>query len=157
MVAVDAPDADFLQRRTRILCASYQHWTGRPLIDAGDTDAVQQLMRAPFAVVAHGTEADPIFDYANACALRLFGMGWDEFTRLPSRLSAEPLAQAERARLLERVTRNGYVDDYAGVRIARDGARFMIRNAVVWNLLDERGEYCGQAAKFDPPATDHHW
>lgn len=143
---------DFVLRQTRILCASYRHWTGRALIEAAsDRDAVQRLMEAPFAVVAHDTQADPLFNYANACALRLFGMGWDEFTQLPSRLSAEPLAQDERARLLERVTRDGYVDDYAGLRIAKDGTRFMIRNATVWNLLDERGEYCGQAARFDPP------
>ena len=53
--------------------------------------------------------------------------------------------------MLARVTQHGYVDDYAGVRIAKDGTRFMIRNATVWNLMDQGGGYCGQAARFDPP------
>ena len=94
---------------------------------------------------------NPVFNYGNVCAQQLFGMDWHEFTQLPSRLSAEPLAREERARLLARVTQHGYVDDYAGVRIAKDGTRFMIRNATVWNLMDQDGRYCGQAARFDPP------
>ena len=48
-------------------------------------------------------------------ALRL---GWDDFTSMPSRLSAEPLAQEERDRLLARVGSHGYIDDYSGIRIS---------------------------------------
>ena len=69
-----------------------------------------------------------------------------EFTALPSRLSAETINQAERARLLDRVTRHGYIDDYSGIRIAKSGRRFMIRNATIWNLLDADGQHYGQAA-----------
>lgn len=112
--------------------------------DAGD--AWRQLYAAPFAVISHDTQPDPVFNYANGRAQQLFGMGWQEFTRLSSRYSAEPLAREERFALLERVTRYGYVDDYCGIRIAKDGSRFMICNAVVWNLLNETGDYCGQAA-----------
>lgn len=148
-IATDAGQ-EFLERQTRLLCASYVHWTGHNLITAAtERDAVQRLLAAPFAVVAHDTQAEPIFNYANACALRLFGMSWQEFTQLPSRLSAEPLAQDEREKLLQRVKQHGFIDDYAGMRIAKDGMRFMIRNATVWNLLDVDGNYCGQAAKFD--------
>ncbi len=75
-------------------------------------------------------------------------MGFAAFTRLPSRLSAEPLLREERARLLERVTRDGLIEDYAGVRIASTGRRFRISNASVWNLIDETGEAVGQAAAF---------
>lgn len=141
-------DQAFLARQTHILCASYQHWTGLQLIDAApdSPEAVQQLFAAPIAVVSHDTQADPIFNYANRQALQLFGMTWEEFTRLPSRNSAEPMAWRERTKLLERVERYGYVDDYSGVRIAKDGTRFMIRNTTVWNLLDEKGIYWGQAA-----------
>ncbi len=46
------------------------------------------------------------------------------------------------------VTRYGFIDDYAGVRIARTGRRFRIRQATVWNLFDEHGQRCGQAATF---------
>lgn len=142
------PDQAFLARQTRILCASYQHWTGLRLIDAeaDSPQAMQLLFTSPFAVASHDTQPDPVFNYANRQALELFGMAWEEITRLPSRYSAEPLARKERARLLQRVERFGYVDDYSGVRIARDGRRFMIQNATVWNLIDENGVRCGQAA-----------
>lgn len=141
-------DQVFLARQTRILCASYQHWTGLPLIDAepGSTEAVHQLFAAPFAVVSHDTQADPVFNYANNQAQQLFGMDWQEMIRLPSRCSAEPMDRDARAKLMDRVARHGYVDDYSGVRIAKDGTRFEIRNVTVWNLLDEQGVYCGQAA-----------
>jgi len=108
----------------------------------------EALWNAPRAIVAHGTEDDPVFFYGNRQALQLFEMSFDEFARLPSRLSAEPLAREERARLLEKVTLQGYVDDYSGMRIARSGKRFMIADGAVWNLRDEAGVHHGQAAVF---------
>jgi hypothetical protein len=54
----------------------------------------------------------------------------------------------ERARLLERTSQQGYVDDYQGVRIATTGQRFLIRQATVWNLRTSQGERVGQAATF---------
>lgn len=141
------PDAAFLAHQTDILCASYQHWTGLTLMDL-EPIPTEALFNAPFAIVSHGTEADPVFNYANRYALKLFGMTWAEITKLPSRKSVEPMRQEERAKLLTRVTKYGFVDDYAGVRIAKDGTRFTIKNACIWNLLDEKGNYCGQAAKF---------
>lgn len=135
-------------RHVRILCSSYHHWTGRDLLDsvADNVDIIQRLDEAPFALVSHGTEPDPIFNYANRIALRLFEMNLDDFTSMPSRLSAEPLAQEERDRLLARVGSHGCIDDYNGIRISSTGKRFMIRDATVWNLLDESGQAYGQAA-----------
>ncbi len=142
------PDAAWLARHVKLLRASYHHWTGRDLVpaDLDDQKAVAALDNATFAVVSHGTQSDPIFNYGNLAALSLFEMSWNELTTLPSRLSAEPLVQSERDRLMQRVTQEGYIDDYTGVRISKYGKRFMISNAIVWNVLDENGEYCGQAA-----------
>lgn len=142
------PDQTFLARQTEILCASYHHWTGLRLIEAkpDSARAAKELLNAPFAVVSHDTQQDPAFNYANLQAQQLFGMTWTEITQLPSRYSAEEISRNERARLLERVERNGYVDDYSGIRLAKDGRRFTIHNATVWNLLDGDGDYCGQAA-----------
>jgi hypothetical protein len=75
----------------------------------------------------------------------LFEVEWRELVTLPSRLSAEPVSQMERARLLEQVTARGFIDDYSGVRISR---RFLIRRATVWNLIDQTGTYQGQGAMF---------
>lgn len=139
---------DFLLRHVAILCASYTRLTGRELVSAQLTpqQQVEVLDAAPFAVVSHGTQADPIFNYANLTALTLFEMDWPAFTRLPSRLSAEALERSERERLLARVAQDGFVDDYSGVRISASGRRFRIVGATVWNLHDEHGQFYGQAA-----------
>ena len=131
-----------------MLRTSYLHCTGKPLIAPaiGNAEAIAALDQAPFALLSHGTETDPVFNYGNRRALQLFELSWEELTRLPSRLSAEPMLQAERAQLLARVAQHGYIDDYSGVRISSIGKRFMIRNATVWNVLDEAGQPCGQAA-----------
>jgi hypothetical protein len=76
-------------------------------------------------------------------------LSWEDFTCLPSRLSAEQVNQAERDRLLAEVMGKGYIDNYEGVRITSTGKKFQIRNAVVWNLMDNNHPYKGQSAWFD--------
>ena len=36
-----------------------------------------------------------------------------------------------------------------GVRISKTGKRFKIDQAIIWNISDAHGRYCGQAATFD--------
>jgi hypothetical protein len=134
--------------RIALIDESYRRLTGRQLVQPQD-DLALAFWNAPRAIVAHGTEADPIFFYGNALALDLFAMQADAFTRLPSRLSAEPMHRDERAELLDRVARDGFIDDYAGIRIAATGQRFRIEQATVWNLIDAAGAVHGQAATFD--------
>jgi len=114
-----------------------------------DEQFSRHLFYAPFAVVSHDTASDPVFNYANLKALELFELSWEDFTCLPSRLSAEPVNQAERDRLLAEVTEKGFIDHYEGVRISSTGKRFLISNAVVWNLFDKNQCYKGQSARFD--------
>ena len=132
----------------RILCASYRHWTGRELLDpaADGAAAVAQLDAAPYAVLSHGTETDPIFNYSNRAGLAWFEVSLPDLLLLPSRVSAEPVLQQDRDRLLQQVTQLGDFDGYEGIRIPGCGNRFRIRNATIWNLLDESGQYYGQAA-----------
>jgi len=140
----------FLAEHISLLSDSLRHWSGCGLID-DDPDpvtAARKLYFASFALLSHGTEADPVINYANHNAQILFEMDWASFTALPSRLSAESSVQAEREALLKRVTENGYIDDYRGVRVSSTGQRFLIEQATVWNLLDSDGGYCGQAAMF---------
>ncbi|MGE5266393.1 MAG: MEKHLA domain-containing protein [Deltaproteobacteria bacterium] len=144
----DMPEWTPRQRRSvELIAKSFRGLTGKPLVPSGG-DIVEALWIADSAIVAHGTEADPVFFFGNRTALRLFEMTFDAFTCLPSRLSAEPMLREERQRLLERVTRSGIIDDYAGVRISASGRRFRILNASVWNLTDEDGRPAGQAAAF---------
>jgi hypothetical protein len=65
------------------------------------------LFEAPYVVVSHNTEHDPIFNYGNQTALRVFDMDWLEFTSLASRKPAEPVNRVERDRLLASVKRHG--------------------------------------------------
>lgn len=130
---------------------SFRHWLGRDLLPGVTAPAAfaAALRDAPFVLVSHGTQADPVLNYGNRAALALWEMSWDELTRTPSRLTAEAVAREERARLLAQVTRHGHIANYSGVRVAKSGRRFRITQAVVWNLLDEAGAACGQAAMFD--------
>ena len=141
---------DFAAAQTQIIARSLKHWTDRELLpgDFRAAELAEKVFHAPFVLVSHGTEADPVLNYGNAAALALWEMSWAEFTRTPSRLTAEAPNREERARLLAAVTAQGFIDDYSGIRIAKTGRRFRITQATVWNLLDERGNYYGQAAMF---------
>jgi len=136
-----------------LLAGSYQRLVGRPLIEPG-RDAAWLYKRAPFAVLAHDTAPDPCFVYANRTAQACFGYAWDAFVGLPSRLSAEPQARAERQRLLDAVARDGFVTGYAGIRITRSGRRFPIAHGTVWQLIDADGTGRGQAATFPAPSVE---
>lgn len=134
--------------RVTLIAESYAHFAGRPLVPKSDPDVLEAMWVAPFCIVAHDTAADPIFFFGNLAALRLFEMDFESFTKLPSRYSAEPLVREERQQLLERVNREGLINDYSGVRITATGKRFRIRRASVWNLVDSHGAKHGQAAAF---------
>ena len=135
------------------LLYSYRRWTGRELIPAAVSPekCAEALFHAPFVVLSHGTQEDPILNYGNQAALNLWETTWEKFTSMPSRLTAEPINREERTRFLAQVSRNGYTDTYRGVRISSSGRRFLIEQATVWNILDANGQYIGQAATFN------HW
>lgn len=137
------PDDTFLREHSALLADSFHRVTGQLLPSDPHT-----LYHAPFALVSHGTEADPVFNYANAYAQQLFGYDWATFVTLPSRLSARAPERDERARLLDLVTRQGYIADYCGIRVRSDGTLFRISRATVWNVIDADGVLRGQAAMF---------
>ncbi|WP_437225763.1 MEKHLA domain-containing protein [Planctomicrobium sp. SH661] len=137
--------------QTQLILRSYRHWLGEELIPriGSEEEQARALYEAPFVVLSHGTQADPVLNYGNAIALRLWEMDAATLLQMPSRLTAEPMHRDERARLMERTTRDGYVDDYSGIRISSTGKRFRIDQAFVWNLLDDEGHLAGQAATFN--------
>jgi hypothetical protein len=135
---------------TQRLLNSYRHWTGRELIERIDEPDVQahRLFQAPFVVVSHGAETDPVLNYGNRMALDLWEMTWDQLVQTPSRLTAEPINRAEREWMLEQAKTRGYLDTYRGVRITSTGRRFLVENALIWNIVDAEGRRVGQAATF---------
>jgi hypothetical protein len=133
-------------KQSQLLVTSYHHWTGLNLIDGLDADLVQALQKAPYAVASHNADADPLFNYANQQAFQLFRMQPEDMLALPSRYSAEPMLREARAEFLHQVATHGYIDNYSGVRIAKDGSRFLIEQATVWNVMDiKTKEHFGQA------------
>lgn len=142
---------DFYLIHGNLLCRSYERFTGKQLLTCkfNSTERITALFDAPFALVSHGVDENPIFNFGNQTALDLFELTWSQFIELPSRMSAESANRDERQRLLDRVAKHGYIDDYKGVRISSTGRKFLIKNATVWNLIDELGRYHGQAATFD--------
>ncbi len=155
MRVIESPclENNFLTEHAKLLINSYFKLTKKHLVQKQKSNitASQALFNAPFCVVSHGLEDNPIFNYANATALNLFELDWYDFTSLPSMQSAEPINRVERDVLLARVTRDNYIDDYSGIRISSTGRRFLIENAEIWNIFNEANEYCGQAAMF------HQW
>ena len=142
-------DPVIVQWSQRVL-DSYRHWIGRELIErAGGAEFQSRaLFEWPTVVVSHGTEADPILNYGNRAALDLWEMTWEQLVKTPSRLTAEPVNRAEREWMLEQARFRGYIDTYRGVRISSAGRRFLVDNAIVWNVLDPQGQRLGQAATF---------
>jgi hypothetical protein len=136
--------------QTQLIARNLKHWTGRDLLpgDFAEAEFAEKVFHAPFVLVSHGIEADPVLNYGNQAALALWEMSWAELTRTPSRLTAEAPNREERVRLLAEVTARGFIDDYSGIRISKSGRRFRIAQATVWNLLDGRKMYAGQAAMF---------
>ncbi len=142
---------DFLSRHVALLRSSLRHFAQRELVDPrmGDKEAARYLFNAPFAVLSHDTAKDPVINYANQTALTLFGMGWEQITSMPSRMTAESVKQEERDETLRLVRDYGYMEGYSGVRIGRHGRRFVIEDATIWNLKEGTGGlYQGQAAMF---------
>ena len=142
--------SDLIISHTQCLARSFKQWTGRDLLpgDHSPRDLAAKIFDAPFVLVSHGMQPDPILNYGNRAALGLWEMSWEEFTRTPSRLTAEATKREERAKVMEVVTRHGYFENYSGIRISKTGRRFEISGATIWNLVSERGQLRGQAATF---------
>jgi hypothetical protein len=136
-----------VKSRLRLLAESYERLSGRPFAPPS-ADLATWLWNHPTAIVAHGTQADPVFFFGNRTTLGLFELEFEAFTQPPSRLSAGSMLRDEREQVLARVTAHDIIEDYSGVSVSSTGRRFRIERATVWNLLDEAGERHGQAALF---------
>jgi len=135
---------------SQLLLNSFRHWIGRDLVErVGDQDyQAHALFQSPFVIVSHGIEEDPLLNYGNQVALELWELTWEQLVKTPSRLTAEGINRAEREWMLEQARTRGYLDTYRGVRITATGRRFLVENAVIWNVVAAGGRVVGQAATF---------
>jgi len=135
-------------KHCNLLLRSYRRLLNKDLITTSN-DILEnsfQLFHAPFILVSHGIEKDPIFNYANEKALKTWEMSWEEFVGLPSRFSVEKTETDDREKLLSEAQVKGYVSNYLGIRITKSGRRFKIIDTILYNLTDEGGNYKGQVA-----------
>jgi len=131
-----------------LLQHNLQRFAARSFVDMQDAEQLAKAVyEADFAVLSHTNADEPVFNYANRTALALFEADWQELIGMPSRFSAESENRDEREKLLQRVAKHHFIDDYSGVRISLKGQRFRIEQAVVWDLY-HHDMYCGQAAMF---------
>lgn len=139
-----------MENHIRNLIDSYYNLTGLSLIlqNQHPTSLKRYFDQVDFVLLSHGTEDDPILNYGNQAALNLWEMSMEEFQCTPSRKTAEAPLREERTRLLQKVSLQGFIDDYCGIRISKSGKRFQINNATVWNVTNESGQPIGQAATF---------
>lgn len=133
-----------------LMIESYFRKTGRPLFEeeVEISDVAQLLWDAPFALLAHDTDDDPKFVYANNAALSLFECEWSEIIGTPSRESAAPdkEIQDDRSALLAKALENGFVDGYEGWRKSFKGTPFKVSNTTIFNIESPGGDPMGQAA-----------
>jgi hypothetical protein len=140
-------------RQVALITSSYHRLLGKALLgnerlDPDPGALALAIWESPLAIVSHGTEDDPLFNFGNRTALRLWEISASEFVGLPSRYSAETSERADRQKLLREVDSRGFSCDYSGVRVSQSGRRFRIESATVFNLADEKGTAKGQAAVF---------
>lgn len=128
-----------------LLLRCYEERIGEPLIASDDP---REVYEAPFAILSHDISEDPILTYGNLASQRLWDISWEELTQMPSRLTAEPGHRDQRAAMFEEMRKTGAIRNYEGVRIAKSGQRFRIRNATIWSLTDLNGDKVGEAATF---------
>ena len=146
------PEAkDFVRSHSRLLIKSLLRFRDIPVHAKAIRELTPEqlagyLFENHTAVVSQGTEENPILNYGNRNALRLWKMDWKEFTSTPSQRTAEPELQEERARILEVVQNKGIIYPYSGIRISGDGRRFLIKDTKIWRVEEDDGTPRGMAA-----------
>jgi len=145
---LDRPtDANFYQDAyIKSVAASFLRVTGAPLMGTGFSG--QGVWQGDFALLTHRGDPDATLNYGNAFALRLWECDWQDFTGLPSTVTAPPEDRASRAVAMEKVAQDNFVRGYSGRRISCKGRLFFIEDGIIWRLLDETGEAFGVGAWF---------
>lgn len=113
-------------------------------------------LNLPVLVHCDRGKGDKVFVYANETAVEVFGYASpSELLGLPSSVSAPLSARQERHQALASTAASsqGFLANYAGTRIRKDGSLFPIHQALIWNLPgtkdpqhDDREISGGQAA-----------
>jgi hypothetical protein len=132
------------------LLDSFNKYVKRDLIERSGNVEIdfRNINNSKTIVVSHNGANDPILNFGNQAALELWELNWEDFTNTPSRKTAESDFREKREKMLKIAEQDGFFDNYEGVRISATGKRFMIKQAIIWNVENEQGDNIGQAATF---------
>ena len=148
---MSAPSAvnDWQGAHVARVAAAFARVTGGDLIAEAGLDPAalgKSAWEGNFALLTHDTNA--ILTYGNRFALDLWEMDWETLVRTPSRETAPEEDRATRAEIMAAVERDGFTRAYTGRRVSRGGKFFLIENATVFTLRDEKGAGFGTGAFF---------
>ena len=139
----------YWRQHTELLLNSYYSIFRQPLIPCQKSrlaDA-RSMYEFQYPVLSHTYEREPKINYANLRAQEMFEADWDTLIGMSSSQSTEnQTALAQRRRALAEVMRTGCIRHYQGERVTLKGKHFQIEDAALWNLFDQHGYCCGQAA-----------
>jgi len=137
-----------------LILTSYRKIFDKDLISIDSNQSLEEvLFKANFYLVSHQYQNEPILVYANQKVLERWEMTWEQFIGTPSKYTAETDLQSNRAKMLAIAEKQGYFDNYEGVRISAKGNRFWIKKALIFNIYEHENEVLtdkiiGQAALF---------
>lgn len=168
------------EAHVQLLDQSLRRWTGRGIMDripnsitSRDDDLDSILTSSRYALYSHGVLTPDMIDgavinFGNFAALSTFGLTWKQFVQIPCCRMAPPgfhqnnlgqtLEQLELAAQTQPEEKSHQViERYSGLRSAlgeEQQTTFRVRDAVIWNVIDNEGKYYGQATFFDREAIE---
>lgn len=130
---------------------SLDRLTGRNLYERLGIEARPSIVHYSdrFAVVAHGTEPDPMIHYANQAALELFDYSEKEIYQIPSRVTAPEHVARAHDDVLELPVHDDFWLIPRAMRQRRSGELFESDNVLVFCVYDEDGKWIGQTTVYD--------
>lgn len=104
-----------------------------------------------YAVLSHGNQADPIYNYFNKGAFLAFEFPEETVYQMQSRYSApDGKVRSERDGLIQTIVeQDGLKILTNAIRRKGNGELFLIPNVILWNVYDDEGNRVGQTAIFD--------
>ena len=103
-----------------------------------------------YAVLSHGIQEDPIYNYFNEGALQTFLWPPEEIYSVPSRYSAPSgNVRQERQQLMQNVVEQDLRVFPTAIRQNKLGKQFQLTNVLLWNVYNNDGDRVGQTALFD--------
>ena len=137
----------------RLSSDSLQRFTGKSLLDVMEgVDTVESVHdNERYAVLSHGNQTDPIYNYFNKGAFLTFQWPESEVYSLPSRYSApDGSLRQDRAKMMQTVVDQDVRTIPIAIRQTKAGDFFQLTNVTLWNVYDDSGEVrLGQTAVFD--------